>query len=382
MADFPLCTAFTGLLMLATAPTALANDDITAKFSGRLYYEFAHFDNDTRGPAERSGDDLRAAWLGVAGKVHSVGYKLEADFAGHRPVARDVYLTHKIGTALLTVGQFKQFYTLDDRSSANHTPTIERSFLVQSLGTAYRLGIGAQGNHAGIFWSGSVFSLESIDVWQAKGHVIGGRVGHAPWQQPGHVLHFGVSGAHEHHSHPGTDGALPLRAQARTTGHYGDNGGLPLVDFRSGRAVSVNRYSVETAGVSGPWSWQAEYGGARYDDGQQRGEVQAGYLQGSWLLTGETRPYDPKGGRFIQLEPEGDIGAWELVARYDRINGRQWPAQQRDVTAEAWTLGVNWYASSKVRLMLDWTDSRRRDELRGQTLDHTGVLAGRAQLHF
>ena len=219
MADLTLRASFSGLLMLAAAPAALANDNFTATASGRLYYEFAHFDNDKRGPAERSGDDLRAAWLGVAGKVHSVGYKLEADFAGHRPVARDVYLTHKIGTAQLTVGQFKQFYTLDDRGSANHTPTIERSFLVQSLGTAYRLGIGAQGNHQGIFWSGSVFSLESIDVWQAKGHVFGGRIGHAPWSQPGHVLHFGVSGAREHHSHPGADGALALRAQARTTGH-------------------------------------------------------------------------------------------------------------------------------------------------------------------
>lgn len=382
MASSTLRASISGLLMLALTPAALANDDITATASGRLYYEFARFDNDDRGPDERRGDDLRAAWLGVAGKVHGIGYKLEADFAGHRPVARDVYLTHKIGSALLTVGQFKQFYTLDDRSSSNHTPTIERSYLVQSLGTAYRLGIGAQGNHDGIFWSGSVFSLESIDAWQAKGHVIGGRIGHAPWSQPGRVLHFGVSGAREHHSHPGADGALPTRAQIRATGHLGRHGRLPLVDFRNGRAVTVNRYSFETAGVSGPWSWQAEYGGARYDDGEQRGEVQAAYLQGSWLLTGETRPYDAKGGRFVQLDPERDSGAWELVARYDRINGRQWPAQQRDVTAEAWTVGVNWYASSKLRLMLDWTDSRRRDELRGLALDHTGVLAGRAQLHF
>ena len=382
MACFPLRAAITGLLLLAAAPAALANDTFTAKASGRLYYEFGHFDNDRLGPAERSGDDLRAAWLGLSGKAYSLGYKVEADFAGHRPVARDVYLTHTFGNTQLTLGQFKQFYTLDDRSSANHTPTIERSFLVQSLGTAYRLGIGAQGHHSGIFWSGSVFSLESIDVWQAKGHVIGGRIGYAPWSQPGHALHFGVSGAHEHHSHPGADGALPLRAQVRANGHFGNNGRLPLVDFRSGRSVSVKRYSFETAGVAGPWSWQAEYGGARYDDGQQRGEIQAGYLQGSWLLTGETRPYDAKGGRFVQLEPERDFGAWELVARYDHITGRQWPTQQRDVSADAWTVGVNWYASRNVRLMLDWTDSCRRDELRGQRLDHTGVLAGRAQLHF
>ena len=73
---------------------------------------------------------------------------------------------------------------------------------------------------------------------------------------------------------------------------------------------------------------------------------------------------------------------WELVARYDHIDGEQWPLTRRELSADAWTLGVNWYAPKHLRVMVDWTDTRRRDELAGRTLDRTGVLAGRIQLDF
>ena len=382
MPNAHLTAKLAGLLLLAMAPGAHAGGDFTAKASGRLYYDFARFDNDARGPGERGGDDLRAAWLAVSGKFLAVDYKFEADFAGHKPVARDAFLTHRVGDTTLTLGQFKQFYTLDDRGSSNHMLTIERSWLVQVLSPGYRLGAGANGYHRGMFWSGSIASLESIDAWKQQGHIVGGRVGFAPQAAPGRSLHFGASLAREKHDHPGINGAPALRLQPRIAGYFADNSRLVLVDFRSGRDVDVQRFGLETAGVVGAWSWQAEYGGGNYDDGQQRGEIRSGYLQGSWLLTGESRPYDARAGRFVQLKPQRSTGAWELVVRHDRISGRQWPLTRRDVSAEEWTLGVNWYAPRYFRLMLDWTDSRRRDELSGLMLDHTGVLSGRAQFDF
>ncbi|MGN6223840.1 OprO/OprP family phosphate-selective porin [Pseudoxanthomonas sp.] len=368
--------------LLAMLPVAHAEDTVTLKPSGRLHYDFVRFDNDNRGAPERDGDDLRAAWLAIAGRFHVVDYKLEADFAGHRPVARDAYIARGFGDTTVTLGQFKQFYTLDDRGSSNHTLAVERSWLAQALAPGYRLGLGVNGQHAGVFWSGSVYSLESIDVWQAKGRAAGARAGYAPWREPGRVLHFGAALARERYDHPGADGAPALRVQPRVAGYFGDNSRLSLIDFRGGRDVSVDKFGVEAAGVHGAWSWQAEYGDARYDDGRQRGRVEAGYLQGSWLLTGEARPYDAKAGRFVPPKPQRRSGAWELVARYDHIRGRQWPLDRRELSADAWTVGVNWYAPRHFRVMLDWTDTRRRDEVGHRTLDRTGVLAGRVQFDF
>ncbi|MGH8054548.1 MAG: OprO/OprP family phosphate-selective porin [Stenotrophomonas sp.] len=370
------------LLALVAAPSAQADDDVTLKASGRLHYEFAYFDNDRRGTPERDGDDLRSAWLAIAGKFHVIDYKFEADFAGHRPVARDAYIARSIGSTTLLLGQFKPISPLDDRISTNHAPTVERSWLMQTLPPSYRLGVGATGHHDGMFWGASLYSLESIDAWKHKGSAVGTRIGYAPWHSPGQVLHLGMSAARENYDHPGTRGAAPLRVQLRTAGYFADNSRLALIDYRSGRDVEATKLALESAGVHGAFSWQAEYGKVRYNDGQQRGEVQSGYVLGSWVITGESPSYDVKAGRFGPIKPTRRSGAWELEAQYDQIRGRQWPLDRHEGAADAWTVGVNWYAPRHVRLMLDWTDSRRRATPGGRTLDHTGVLAGRVQFDF
>jgi len=378
-----LCKSPLPLLVLLAIPAAAqAEDAASIKFSGRLYYDVARFDNDGRGKPERDNDDLRAAWLAASGKLYGFDYKIEGDFAGHRPVARDVYLARSFGTTTVTLGQFKQYFTLDDRASANHIPTIERSWLAQALAPTYRLGLGVNGYDRGVFWSGSVYSLESIDAWKVKGRGIGGRAGYAPWRDAGRVLHFGASLARENYDNPGAEGAAALRMQPRTAGYFGDNSRLTLFDFHDGHDVTAKKFGLEAAGVYQNVSWQGEYAGARYDGGQQQAKVRSAYLQGSWLITGESPSYDAKAGRFVQFKPARSSGAWELVARYDHIEGQQWPSTRTDLSAEAWTVGVNWYAQKHFRVMLDWTDSRRRDELRDSLLDHTGTLAARAQIDF
>ncbi|KAF1720573.1 OprO/OprP family phosphate-selective porin [Pseudoxanthomonas wuyuanensis] len=373
------------VLSLAALPAWAGDESVTVKPSGRLHYDFARFDNDGRGSANRDDQDLRAAWLAISGRFFAVDYKLEADFAGDEVIARDVYLTRKFAAGTLTVGQFKQFYTLDDRGSSNHISLVERSYLAQALAPTYRLGVGFNGDRNGVFWSASAYSLESIDVWQTKGRAFGVRAGYAPLREEGRVLHLGGALAHERYDHPGADGASALRVRPRIAGYFGDNSRLTLVDFSSGRDVDVDKYGLELATVHGPLSLQAEYGGARFDDGSQRGDIRSGYLQATWLLTGESRPYDARAGRFVQLKPQRASGAWELALRYDRIDGEQrlnGLPDFRDVQGEAYSVGVNWYARKHFRVMLDWTDSCNYDQLAARTLDHTRTLAGRLQFDF
>jgi len=78
-----------------------------------------------------------------------------------------------------------------------------------------------------------------------------------------------------------------------------------------------------------------------------------GDVVATWLITGETRGYNTRGGFFNQVSPaktvfEGGPGAWELVARYSYIDldsggvrgGRFW----------RFTPMVNWHVSDNVRL--------------------------------
>lgn len=378
------------LLLLAYAGAAQAADgddekEVTAKLGGRLHWDFARFDNDARGTPVADDSDLRAAWLDVSGKFYGLGYKLEADFSGDEVIARDVYATRKFKAGTLTVGQFKQFVTLDDRVSSNHIALIERSYLGQALAPTYRLGAGWLSARNGYTLGGSVYSLESIDVWQTKGKAAAIRGTYAPWREEGRVLHLGLSAAREEYDHPGADGASALRVRVRPDGLFSEANRLTLLDFSRGLDTTVDKYSLELAGVHGAFSYQGEVGGARFEDGQQTGRLSAGYLQAAWMLTGETRPYDAKSGRFGRIQPASRGGAWEVALRYDTISGRQWvdgQATSRDQAVDAWTAGVNWYPRPHLRVMLDWIDSRSRDRLNNATLDRTQALVGRVQVDF
>jgi phosphate-selective porin OprO and OprP len=93
------------------------------------------------------------------------------------------------------------------------------------------------------------------------------------------------------------------------------------------------------------------------------------YVQGSWILTGETRRYDVATGAFqaprpfVPFSSAGGPGAWELALRYSRLDlDFHSGAAGTGATADAirggvqdiWTFGVNWYINANVKLMLNW----------------------------
>lgn len=369
----------------ANAADGTEEKDVTVKLGGRLHWDFAQFDNDERGTPNRDAADLRAAWADVSGKFYGFDYKLEADFSGDKVMAKDVYLAKKFKAGTLTVGQFKQYFSLDDRGSSNHTLFVERSYLGQTLAPTYRLGAAWLSARDGYTFGGSFYSLESIDVWQTKGRAAAVRGTYAPWREAGKVLHLGVSLAREDYDHPGADGATALRIRPRPAGLFSDNSRITLADFTRGLDTRVDKYALELAGERGAWTWQGEWGGANLRDSGQQGRIRTGYAQVAWVATGEVRPYDAKAGRFGRIQPKGRGGAWELALRYDTIGGRQHRDGQpdyRDASVSSWTAGVNWYPRPHLRLMLDWIDSRNRDRLLERTLDHTRAVAGRVQFDF
>ena len=390
-----------GLLACALASAAgtasaaeWADGDITAELSGRIHWDFARFDNDNRGEPNRNDTEFRRIWLDVSGKFYGFGYKIEGDFAGLQDEpgnkgieAKDIYITRAFGNAgTLSVGQFKQYFSLDDRTGSNYGQFLERSDAATTLAPLYRKAVSWQAAHQDYTWAASVYSLESIDVSSTKGQAIGGRATWAPNARDGDVLHLGLSLAHEHYDHPGTDGADALSIRPRPDGHLSDNSRIILARFADGRDTNVDKWALEYAQVRGPLSWQGEYIGGIFDDGAQRATVQSAYGFLSWFVTGESRAYERKTGRFGRVKAlNHDAGAFELALRYDRMWGHQHRiggADLIDASTASWTLGANWYLKPNLRLMLDLVDSRNRDYLAGTTLDHTRAVIGRIHYDF
>ena len=115
----------------------------------------------------------------------------------------------------------------------------------------------------------------------------------------------------------------------------------------------------EFAWVSGPFSLQSEFANTflqRKHGEDDANNLWGGYLSASYFLTGEHRPYDPKGGVFDRVKVErplqdGGPGAWELAARADYIDLNDEGVKGGEQIS--YIAGVNWYANDYVRFMLD-----------------------------
>ncbi len=386
------CAALCLLATSAAAAEAGGERPPTAQIGGRVHWDFAEFDNDRRGAANPDDTEIRRLWLDLSGQVHGWDYKIEGDFAGLQDTfagnsveAKDIYVSRSFAAGKLTLGQFKQHFTLDDRISSNYGMFMERSMFASSVAPLYRLGASWITARDRYTVAGSVYSLESIDAWKTKGRAFSARGTWAPRNQDGDTLHLGLSLAREYYDHPGRDGANGLRIAPRPAGHLSDNSRATLVEFNRGLDTDVDKYSLEFGLARGPLYLQSELGGADFDDGGQRGSVRSAYGLVGWFLTGESMPYDRKTGRFARVKPLRPSGAWVLAARYDTIRGRQHldgAADFRDVSMRQAGLALNWHLRPNLRFMLDWLRSRNRDRIAGQALDRTQAVTGRVQYDF
>lgn len=85
-------------------------------------------------------------------------------------------------------------------------------------------------------------------------------------------------------------------------------------------------------------------------------EMDGFYVQAAYTLTGETRGYKSGSGSFAGIKPKNKGGAWELVARYEDAEV-EIPGRSLNADLERMVLGVNWYATRNVKLMLNYIDS-------------------------
>ena len=85
-------------------------------------------------------------------------------------------------------------------------------------------------------------------------------------------------------------------------------------------------------------------------------DVKGSYIQVSYIMTGESRGYKGKAGKFDKVKPKGPMGAWELVAKYE--DGElDIDAEASETEYELMTLGINWYATKNVKFMLNYLDA-------------------------
>jgi phosphate-selective porin OprO/OprP len=394
-------------------PTICTADDRNCiAITSRLHFDGGGYDYHPNTPASvpqrlDNGVNVRRARIGVIGKfMEDWNYALIYDFGGASdgfastasvggvPVGflpggavsgiENAYLSYTgikpFGGKLAIEGGVMDLpYTLDEASSSNDIPFMERA----SAGIAatniaagdFRSTAGARW-YTDTFWAGAyvtgpatgaIHSASSINppgtteqygaFARVAGQVVSGKDyslhigGDAQWLiQPPHNLIAGTQTL-----------TLSDRPEVRID---------PTVLVSTGAIAGVSGaqvYSAEAAATYGPLFFQGEYFWFNVDRNAFAPlpslRFQGGYAEAAYVLTGETRPYNPGSASYGGIAPAnpfsltGGWGAWEIAGRYstidlnDRVGSAIGVAGGRQTI---YTLALNWYVNRNVRFMFDY----------------------------
>ncbi len=318
------------------------------RIGGRVHIDQAFYHQD--GTSLGNGAKLRRARLFAAGAIgHDWRFKSEIEFGENGKVGpRNVWLAWRGWKPLkVTLGHFQEPFSLEGMTSSNAITFMERA-LPFAFTPDYHIGAAVSGHgerwsaSAGIF--GDTLQSRNDNVDQGWGSAA--RFTFAPWRGDGRFLHLGLSGEYRR-----PDSRHRVRFRSRPESYVT---GKRLVDTRTiDRVQDTFKGVAEGAFGYGPLSLQGEY---FHTWVERRGlstlNFSGWYAYGSWLLSGESRPYRPQSGNFGRIVPAHRWGAWELGLRYsalDLSDGDVRGGRERNLT-----VGLNWYLFPNLRFMANY----------------------------
>ncbi len=350
---------------------ATSDREFAFKLGGRFMDDGSWF-SAGRGVDEEIGGfpnatEVRRARLYLSGTIYgSVMFKGQYDFAGGDADLKDAYLglKHLPIVGNVKVGHFKEFWSLEEQTSSKYLTFMERSLVNEALSPGRSIGIGVYDHELDdtVTWGIGFFNETDGYGHGLIGKQISGRVTLTPYREGKDLVHVGV--AYNRLDPPRGE----ARFRARPEDHQAEH---PVIDTGRFDLDDADMLGLEGAAVFGPFSAQAEYvsfSGNSVSAGDPR--VSGFYVQGSWFLTGESRPYGH--GAFGRVKPnanfmngEGGPGAWQVAVRYshldldggdlfrvrDATGSRSAPRDGGRV--DDVTFGLNWYLNPNTRVRLN-----------------------------
>jgi phosphate-selective porin OprO/OprP len=348
-----------------------ADGNFTFALTGRAHMDIGAYDQDSNSAANfgglRGNANFRRARLGFGGTfAKDFAYNIEFNFgdSGTESNARiyEVVLHYKgIDGLTLTAGATKPKMTLDDSTSSNDITFIERSTaanlaITPAAGEA-RMTFGGSYNTDNFFGAtyytmGVATAGGGLDDYDASSVV--GRLAYATSPKEGLNVHIGASASHSFNL-PADALRLRDRPELRVDP-------LRYIDANFAGVDTATVYGPELALNYGPFRAQGEY--YRFDVdgiGGASAELDAWYLQASWILTGESYKYDIKKAAFSGVKPSNPFGfggngagAWEIAARYSVADLNDASIGLAGGEQEIITVGLNWYVNNNLRFMLNY----------------------------
>ena len=270
----------------------------------------------------------------------------------------------------VTIGNQSEGVTMERLANSYDLVFMERSTMSQALTTSRSTGVRLQGTAAGrrMNWSVGWYNgwLTTGLSFSESGNIVNGRIAGLPIDSRGgrRLVHLGAWGVYAE-AQEGQEQSRS-RPEVYEAPFFVDTGSFP--------SLHSTGFGVELGAVEGPVTLAAEYTHSA-GDAPQSGDphFEGYYVQASWAITGETRPYDHSCGCFGQLQPfrslsfrHGGAGAFEVGARYSKI----------DLTSGAidggkfdrWSGAFSWFPTSEFRFEFNYGyGTLQRSGIQGRT---------------
>jgi len=320
------------------------------------------------------------------------------------------------GTLAIEGGIMDLPITLDEASSSNDIPFMERA----SPGVISRFATDDFRSAFGARWFNDVF-------W-AGGYVTGPTTGAihsaSSVNPPGTTEQLGAAARVAGQVVSGKDYSLHLGADAQflikpphnlvantQTLTLSDRPELridPTALISTGAMANVSSaqvYSVEAAGTYGPLFFQGEYFWFNVDRNAMTGlppfgapnlKFEGGYAEASFILTGETRKYNPSAAAYFGVIPDhpfslegGGWGAWEIAGRVSTIDLNDQLGMATGIAGgrqTVYTAALNWYVNRNVRFLFDYLHGNVAKQISPTNIGDAGAkfdaFAMRTQVTF
>jgi phosphate-selective porin OprO and OprP len=393
----------------------IGNKDASLAVGMQLQFDMGGYFQDTNsdkiqpaGARElNTGSNLRRARLFVVGKFGDWTANLTPDFGGSPDGTVSLYEGNINYTGFkpvtATIGFFKPWYSLQDSMSSNDFLFMERPSIVEiarnvAAGDA-RASLGAKANGEQWFasayltggnWGDQAGGLQNDEQLGAVARIAG-----RPLYGEDYNLHVGFSGSYlfqppqSNVDQPG-DSLHTIQLRDRPELRIDMN---RLIDTGPIDTDTADTWGFELGGNWRNFLLQGEY--MRIDVDRRFADTlhfQGGYIEGSWVITGEQRKYNASAAAFARPVPEHPFdpingergwGAWELAGRYsvtdlndDDVNGGN---------QKVYGVSLSWYPNNLLRFILqgDYVDVDRENAAGTTDIgQHFWDVALRSQIAF
>lgn len=262
---------------------------------------------------------------------------------------KDLYIRYRgLDLADVKIGKFKEAFGLDNLTSSANNLFTERGLSTFSIGRNKGISFSKANSKYG--WNIGVYEVAQNGKVKADGdRAYTARATFSPVNTAGAYHHIGLS-----YSHRDLQGA---EYEIKSNG--GVDAAINFVDTKNIATDTIAKSGLELAWGRGPLSLQGEFQRLQINaiTPLENASYSGYYGQLSYFLTHDYRPY--KKGRFSKVNPSSPTGAWELALRKGNVQSDHIGIANNnaDINIESTVVGVNYYHSSQIKLMLNAIDT-------------------------